>query len=154
MSRFCYFCLFIFFTTALSAEIVGFPFESEEQEQLFRDLSTELRCLVCQNQSLADSKAGLAQDLRSELYQQVINGNSRKQIITFMTDRYGDFILYKPRFAAKTVLLWITPFLMFAIAVICLFRFSRKHDPEQVVQPAEADLKEIREMLESEVQKK
>ena len=63
----------LFFAATSSAEIAGFPFQNETQEQRFRDLSSELRCLVCQNQSLADSNAGLAQDLRSELYQQVFN---------------------------------------------------------------------------------
>ncbi|MBL1140851.1 MAG: cytochrome c-type biogenesis protein CcmH [Proteobacteria bacterium] len=154
VSRF--FCLYLlmFFVTAVSAEIAGFPFESESQEQRFRDLSTELRCLVCQNQSLADSNAGLAQDLRTELYEQVLSNNSSDEIIRFMTERYGDFILYKPRFATKTLLLWFTPILLFIVAVFFLIRFSKFRNQSQQVQPSEEELKKVRELLKAQEQKK
>tara|TARA_R110002072_G_scaffold3149_3_gene23363 strand:+ start:9028 stop:9495 length:468 start_codon:yes stop_codon:yes gene_type:complete len=148
-------CLFLllFFATVSSAEIAGFPFENEAQEQRFRDLSSELRCLVCQNQSLADSNAGLAQDLRSELYQQVLGGNSNSQIISFMTERYGDFILYKPRFATKTLLLWLTPVLLFSISVFCLIRFSKFKSQEQQTPATDEDLQKIRALLQAEEEK-
>lgn len=146
--------LLLFFCTSVSAEIAGFPFETEVEEQRFRDLSAELRCLVCQNQSLADSNAGLAQDLRSELYEQVLTGNSEDQIINFMTDRYGDFILYKPRFAAKNLLLWLGPVLLFIVAIFCLFRFSRFKNQAQQTQATEEDLQKIRELLQAQEQNK
>jgi cytochrome c-type biogenesis protein CcmH len=152
-SRFSCLCLLLFFVTASPAEIAGFPFETETQEQRFRDLSAELRCLVCQNQSLADSNAGLAQDLRSELYQQVLDGNSNDQIISFMTERYGDFILYKPRFATQTLLLWLSPILLFIIAIYCLIRFSKFRNQEQQAQVSEEELQKIRELLQSEEEK-
>ncbi len=152
-SRFSCLCLLLFFITASPAEIAGFPFESETQEQRFRDLSSELRCLVCQNQSLADSNAGLAQDLRSELYEQVLTGNSNNQIISFMTERYGDFILYKPRFAMKTLLLWLTPILLFSVGIFCLIRFSKFRNQGQQTQVSEEELQRIRALLQAEEEK-
>ena len=146
-------CLLLFFVTTSSAEIAGFPFESEAQEQRFRELSSELRCLVCQNQSLADSNAGLAQDLRSELYEQVLTGNSNNQIISFMTERYGDFILYKPRFATKTLLLWLAPILLFIVGIFCLIRFSKFRNQGQQTQVSEEDLQKIRALLQAEEEK-
>ena len=114
--------LLISFST--SAQILDFSFESSEQEARFRELAEQLRCLVCQNQSLADSNADLAQDLRSELYQQVINGESEEHILNFMTARYGEFILYKPRLSLKTVLLWFIPFIFLLTGIISLVRFQ------------------------------
>ena len=152
-SRLTSFCLLLFFVTTVPAEIAGFPFESETQEQRFRDLSAELRCLVCQNQSLADSNAGLAQDLRSELYQQVLGGNSNNQIISFMTERYGDFILYKPRFATKTLLLWLTPFLLFIVGIFFIIRFSKFRNQGQQTQVNEEELQKIRALLQAEEEK-
>lgn len=153
-SRIFYLSLLLLIVTPVYAEIAGFPFETETEEQRFRELSAELRCLVCQNQSLADSNAGLAQDLRSELYQQVLTGNSEDQIISFMTERYGDFILYKPRFATKNLLLWLGPILLFIIGVFCLIRFSRFKNQGQQVQATEEELKKIRELLQAQDLKK
>ncbi len=147
-------CLLLFISANISAEISGFPFESEAQEQRIRDLSSELRCLVCQNQSLADSNAGLAQDLRTELYEQVLTGNSNNQIISFMTERYGDFILYKPRFATKTLLLWLAPLLLFSIGIFCLIRFRKFKNQGTQSQVAEEDLQKIRALLQAEEEKK
>jgi len=150
------FCLFLFLsiTTTIFAEIAGFSFSTEAQEQRFRELAAELRCLVCQNQSLADSNADLAQDLRTELYRQIVNGNSDDQIISFMTGRYGEFVLYKPRFSTKTILLWLAPFLLFIVGVISIFRFSRLRNQAPEIQAPEAELQKIRALLETEIQKK
>lgn len=132
------------------AEIAGFPFESEQEEERFREISTELRCLVCQNQSLADSNSAWAQDLRMELYEQVLGGSSRDEIISFMTDRYGEFILYKPPFSSRTLLLWLTPFVCFIFAIAFLVRFSRKAGESVSRQISEDELKEVRGLLRSE----
>ncbi len=142
------------FSTVTLAEIAGFPFENEAEEERFETLASELRCLVCQNQSLADSDAPLAQDLRSELYEQIQTGNSNDQIISFLTGRYGDFILYKPAFNARTLLLWLSPLLLFVIGVVCLFRFNLKSRQEPEANVSEADLQKIRELLESETENK
>lgn len=138
------------FPQLIYAEIAGFPFESEQEEERFRELSAELRCLVCQNQSLADSNAALAQDLRTELYEQVLSGNSRDEIISFMTDRYGEFILYKPTFSSRTLLLWLTPFVLLIFAIAFLVRFSRKAGHSASTQITEDELEEVRGLLDEE----
>src|SRR5712672_2116739 len=79
-------------------------------EQRLRKLSQELRCLVCQNETLADSRADLAEDLRREIREQIRAGKSDQEIITFLTRRYGDFVLCKPPVKATTYLLWFGPF--------------------------------------------
>ncbi len=146
--------LLMLFATTVFAEIVDLPFQTEAQEQRFRGLAAELRCLVCQNQSLADSNAGLAQDLRTELYEQILGNNSDEQIISFMTDRYGEFILYKPRFNAKTAMLWLVPFLLFVLALIILFRFTGKSNQPHTEPATDLELKKIRELLEAETEEK
>lgn len=81
------------------------------------ELAKQLRCLVCQNETIADSRAGLAVDLRNKLREQMAAGKSDAEIIAFMTERYGDFVLYKPPLKATTVLLWAGPFLLLAIGL-------------------------------------
>ncbi len=142
--------------TALSAsaQIVDFSFASREQEARFRDLAEQLRCLVCQNQSLADSNAELAQDLRVELYEQVIDGKSDEHILGFMTARYGEFILYKPRLSVNTVLLWCIPFILLLAGIFSLVRFSRLRSEAELAKPSEQQLSRIRELLDGEIQEK
>ena len=89
-------------------------FPSTEVESRYKTLIYELRCLVCQNQNLADSNADLASDLRREVYRMLVAGRSDDEIIDFMTARYGDFVLYRPPLKAKTVLLWSGPFVLAA----------------------------------------
>ncbi len=109
-----------------------YPFEQPKQEAQFTSLLKELRCLVCQNQDLADSNAGLAQDLRDEVYRLVKEGQSDHEIIDYLTQRYGDFILFKPPIKSITVLLWFGPvvFLMLGLLVfwrsICVRRNPRE----------------------------
>lgn len=140
----------LLFSQLIYAEIAGFPFATEQAEERFRELSAELRCLVCQNQSLADSNAALAQDLRKELYRQVLRGHSRDEIISFMADRYGEFILYKPPFSSRTLLLWVTPFVCLIFAVAFLVRFSRNAGDSASTQISEHELREVRGLLHSE----
>ena len=87
-------------------------FSSPEEQERFERLTAELRCLVCQNQSLADSDAPLAHDLRNEVYLMMQAGNTDKEIYQFMVDRYGDFVLYRPPVQSNTLLLWIAPGLL------------------------------------------
>ncbi len=103
-------------TVLYSADVV-FEFENEMQEQRYSDLIDELRCLVCQNQSLADSHAELAQDLRNEVYEKIIGGESDDTIIKFLVDRYGDFVLYRPPLQQKTWILWFGPVLAMIFAL-------------------------------------
>ncbi|HQR75968.1 MAG TPA: cytochrome c-type biogenesis protein CcmH [Burkholderiaceae bacterium] len=86
------------------------------------DLSAQLRCLVCQNQSIAESNAELAVDLRNQINEQIKAGRSDKEIVDFMTTRYGDFVLYRPPFKAETALLWIGPIALLLVAVYFFYR--------------------------------
>lgn len=96
-------------------------------EKRLQNLSAELRCLVCQNQTIADSDADLAVDLRKEIRTMIADGKTDEQIIDFMTERYGDFVLYRPPFKAQTALLWLLPAAFFAIGVIIFFNFITKN---------------------------
>ena len=88
-------------------------------------IAEELRCLVCQNQSLADSDADLAVDLKNQVREKLKQGASEKEIISFMTERYGDFVLYRPPLKASTVLLWFGPGLLMIGGLIALYRRLR-----------------------------
>jgi len=101
-------------------------FHDAAEEQRFRELSAELRCLVCQNQSLDDSSAPLAQDLRNEVLLLMRDGNSDEQIRQYLVDRYGDFVLYRPRFTAATLLLWLGPVLLLLGGVLLVWRSVRR----------------------------
>lgn len=101
-------------------------FDTPEQENAYKILIEELRCLVCQNQTIADSNAELAQDLRRQVHEMLLEGKSKDEIATFMTDRYGDFVLYNPPFKAKTGLLWIGPIVFLLIGLVILILFTRR----------------------------
>ena len=101
-------------------------FDTPQQEEAYKVLIEELRCLVCQNQTIADSNAALAQDLRRQVYEMLQQGKSKDEIATFMTDRYGDFVLYNPPFKAKTGILWIGPVIFLLIGLVMLIVISRR----------------------------
>jgi cytochrome c-type biogenesis protein CcmH len=103
-----------------------FKFDTQRQTDDFRDLLGQMRCLVCQNESLAASNADLAQDLREELYEQVASGKSKQDVIDFMVARYGDFVLYKPPLQRNTLLLWGGPFIILLVGIGVLVRFIRR----------------------------
>ena len=117
-------CSLFMFTNA-SAIDTPMEFNNPETELRYKNLAEELRCLVCQNQSLADSHAELAQDLRNELYKMVIAGDSDKEIIDYMVTRYGDFVLYRPPVKNTTYFLWFGPFLILLVAIIIVVRVIR-----------------------------
>ncbi len=96
----------------LASAIEPLPFANELEERRFRHLAEELRCTVCQNQSLADSDAPLARDLRRELFTLIRDGQSDMEIREFMVSRYGDFVLYRPPLATHTILLWAGPIVL------------------------------------------
>ena len=101
-------------------------FADAQKETLYRELLGELRCMVCPNQSLLDSPAGLADDLRRRTRQLVAAGYSRAQVVDYMAERYGEFILYRPRLRPQTWLLWFAPLLLLAAAGIWLYRHVRR----------------------------
>jgi cytochrome c-type biogenesis protein CcmH len=96
-------------------------FDDPAMEERYNDLTLELRCLVCQNQNLADSDAPLAQDLRKEIYDMMMEGQDDGQIKTFMVERYGDFVLYRPALGGNTLLLWLMPGILLGIGAIAVF---------------------------------
>jgi cytochrome c-type biogenesis protein CcmH len=95
-------------------------------EKRLHNLSQDLRCLVCQNETLADSRADLAEDLRDEIREQMKAGKSDKEVIDFLTARYGQFILYKPQVTPTTYLLWFGPFVLLLAGLLVLFRYIRQ----------------------------
>ena len=95
-------------------------------EERLMNLSRELRCLVCQNETLADSRADLAVDLRNEIREQMKAGKTDQEIIAFLTARYGDFVLYRPPVKATTYFLWFGPFVLLLGGLFLLFRYVKQ----------------------------
>jgi cytochrome c-type biogenesis protein CcmH len=101
-------------------------FADDFQRERYQSLLEELRCLVCQNQSLADSNAPLAQDLREEVEKRIRRGESDDAIREFLVARYGDFVLYRPPFRAETWLLWLGPFVLLLAAITIVVRVTAR----------------------------
>jgi cytochrome c-type biogenesis protein CcmH len=112
-------------------------FDTPEQEVRFAQLTTELRCLVCQNQNLADSDAPLAHSLREEIYEMMMAGQDNEQIKTFLVDRYGDFVLYRPEVKGNTLLLWLLPAILLGLGAIALFFTVRSRNRKLAAQRQE-----------------
>ena len=108
-------------------------------EQRVMALSNELRCLVCQNQTIADSNAPLAEDLRNQVREKMRQGSSDSEILDFMVARYGDFVLYRPPFKATTFLLWFGPLLLLAAGFIVLLRRLLRRRPAGDVEMTAAE---------------
>jgi len=126
------------------------PSDDPVIEQRLTNLSKELRCLQCQNQTLADSPAGLAADLRREIRVQMKAGKSDQEIIAFLTQRYGQFILYRPRVTPLTYLLWFGPFVLLLGGLLILFRYIKQRRDQITEQPLTAeDRRRAEEMLAS-----
>ncbi|MFZ0060693.1 MAG: cytochrome c-type biogenesis protein [Pyrinomonadaceae bacterium] len=124
--------------------------EDPEVEKRLQVLSQELRCLVCQNETLADSRAGLAEDLRREIREQIKAGKSDKEIIAFLTARYGDFVLYRPRVTPTTYLLWFGPFVLLAVGLVVLYRQLKQRRIQIKQQPlTDQDRRRLDELLEA-----
>jgi cytochrome c-type biogenesis protein CcmH len=110
-------CLVMAFVRSAGAIDQAIAFTDPAQQARYERLTNQLRCLVCQNETIKDSNASLAADLRRELREQMQAGKSDQEILKFLTDRYGDFVLYRPPFTARTVLLWLAPLLLLVIGV-------------------------------------
>jgi len=128
--------LLVFGAAPLPAAVTleSFTFPTQAQEQHFKDLIGQLRCLVCQNETLAESDADLAHDLRAEVYEIMKSGKSDQEVIDFLVKRYGDFVLYKPPVKPSTYLIWYGPFVLLAIAALLLVRAVGRQ--RQVQEPA------------------
>ena len=125
---------FIVFSSLISliATNICYAVEPEEflknkkQELRARDISKNVRCLVCQNQSIDESSAPLAKDLRIIIRNKIKKGQTDEEIYKFLTDRYGDFILLNPPFKASTIILWILPLLLFIFCIFIIYRHNKK----------------------------
>lgn len=123
-----------------------------EQEARYRALIAELRCLVCQNQTIADSSAPLAADLRKQVHGRIAQGETDEQIRRYVTDRYGDFVLYRPPFHWKTALLWLGPFLLVLVALTtALFYMHGSSRGSRRAGDAAADGEALRRLLKEEM---
>lgn len=108
------------------AETAIYKFDTPEQERLFYELTAELRCPQCQNNNIAESNAGLSADMRTKVYELVQEGQSKKEIVQYMVDRYGNFITYDPPVTPETIILWIAPIFSLLIGVVYIIYRSRK----------------------------
>lgn len=128
--------------TLLIVFLLGLSFAAaaNEAQALYSDpatdarlnaLAADLRCLVCQNQSIADSHSGLASDLRQQILDMIAAGKTDREIVDFMVARYGDFVLYRPPLKLATVILWLGPFLLLALAVLVLYRYFKRPPTEE-----------------------
>jgi len=126
MLRVYFLVLLVFFTVPAIAKEAQPSAADPVLEERVMKLSKELRCLVCQNETLADSRADLAEDLRGQIREQMKAGKSDKEIIAYLTDRYGKFILYNPPVDPTTYLLWFGPFILLLAGLTVLFRYLKQ----------------------------
>ena len=138
--------LMTFASLPLLAAIDAYQFDDPEKEALYKKLVKELRCTVCQNQDIGDSNAGLAQDLRRKTYEMISAGKDEDYILDYMSQRYGDFVLYRPRLQKNTLLLWIGPFIILIASVFFLLKFIRRSEDE--VPLSETDRAAAEQLLE------
>ena len=124
-----------------------FQFDDARQAEEFRDLIDELRCLVCQNESLAGSQAELAQDLREEVYRMMKEGQPRDEVVEFLVARYGDFVLYDPPLKLSTYPLWFGPLLLAGIGGFVLLRALRKKKHTVEKDLSDEERKRLQELL-------
>ena len=118
--------LVLFFSNNVKAVDPDEILENQEQELLARDISKNIRCMVCQNQSIDESNSPLAKDLRILIREKIKQGKNNEEIYEFLTDRYGDFILLKPAFKLNTLVLWFLPFIFFTIGIFIIFFHNKK----------------------------
>ncbi len=142
------FLLLIFTSTIAALEPVDLVFDNRGQEERYTTLIKKLRCLVCQNQSLADSNSELARDLRKKTYKLIKSDSTDTEIIDYMVERYGEFILYKPPINSRTLALWFTPLLITLIGLTMFFMTMRRQRRLSVELPVKKQ-KEISQMIDT-----
>ena len=139
MANSCTFRIVLAMILALFAPLPAFAVNPDEVlsnpvlEQRARNLSAQLRCMVCQNQSIDDSNAELARDLRVLVRERLTNGDTDDQVVDYVVSRYGEFVLLKPRLSAKTVILWATPVLLLLVGAIAILVFVRTRPSQRAV---------------------
>lgn len=151
MKRYLIFILMLLTTPLLAEEAKPLALDPQLEVQVHR-LSTELRCLVCQNQTLADSDAPLAEDLRVEIREMAAKGKSDQEIIDYLVARYGDFVLYRPPVKTTTLLLWVGPFLFLFSGIIGLALILRSRQKKIITPPLNVDeSRKVAQLLNSEL---
>jgi cytochrome c-type biogenesis protein CcmH len=133
----------------VEAAIEVYQFDQPQHENLYNQMIDELRCLVCQNQNLSASNAALAKDLRKLTYDMVLQGQSQEQIVDYMVQRYGDFVLYRPPVKASTLLLWFGPFILLFIGIFLLITTIKKRKKVTSDPLSNVQHKYIRDLLNS-----
>ncbi len=113
-------------SSAAGARVEIVEFEDSQKAALYKQMIAELRCLVCQNQNLADSNAELAIDLRRRTRELIDQGMSRKEVTEYMVKRYGEFVLYRPRLKVSTLALWFSPIVLLAVSLWLVMRINRR----------------------------
>jgi cytochrome c-type biogenesis protein CcmH len=124
----------LLFLFAIGGSAFGAATEGPALEKRVTALASELRCLVCQNQSLADSNAGLAVDLKNQIRERMQQGQDESQIVDFMVARYGDFVLYRPPFKASTLGLWLGPLVLLLAGFLLLYRLLKTRSARDEVE--------------------
>ena len=131
-------------STSLWAAIDTYSFKSTEQEQQYRELTEQLRCPKCQNNSIADSNSMIAADMRAKVYQLMSQGQTRQQIIDYMVARYGHFVTYEPPVTASTLILWVGPALFVLVGGLVVVLRARRQARTATLSPqAQARLAQL-----------
>lgn len=141
--------LFILPTDLLAIDKGTLAFKDATQEARYQHLIEELRCVVCKNQSLADSNAELAQDLRDQVRAMIVEGKQDQEITEFLVSRYGEFVLYNPPMQPRNYLLWLGPLLLLLLALVALFYFVYRHakTTASATQLSDEEQKKIQQLL-------
>jgi len=139
--------ILLFTSAQASARISAYEFDNAEQESIYNELVDELRCLVCQNQTIADSNAELAQDMKRKTHELVMQGKTKKEISDFMVQRYGNFVQYKPPVEPTTYLLWAGPFIILFIGLFFLIKIIRNRKIEKPATLSDVDRSRAEDLL-------
>lgn len=139
--------LFLLLGAFATANVNIYPFSDQVKEKRFNSLITDLRCPKCQNQNLADSDAPLSTDLKNRVYSMINDGRSDSEILTFMVDRYGDFVLYTPPVKPLTWFLWFGPAAILIVVLISVFARRRKPVNETVQPLSQSEAQQLAELL-------
>ena len=144
-----YFIHFVFGILLIQApfaeSIEASIFETKEQQSRYTQLIEDIRCPVCQGQSIGGSNSGLAKDLREKVREMILDGQSDPEIYSYMVERYGDFVVYKPPVNTKTYLLWFAPLFILILSLIFLFRSTRRNIEKTV--NVSSDLERAKKLL-------
>lgn len=133
--------------TPVNAAVEIKKFDNAQQEQRYKYIIDELRCLVCQNQNISGSNAGLAQDLRKQVHKMILEGKDDDTIFDFMVTRYGDFVLYRPPFKASTLFLWIGPFIILIVGMFVLVRFIRQREKVVIKELTNSEKEKLKQLM-------